>query len=232
MIRFCFAGVLAASVLSSAAPAAERQYSVGDFDKIRLVGAAAVVIESARATTVRARGARNAIEMLSVEVQDRILTIQPLAGSADDGQRRGAGPVTIVVTVPLLNGVKLNGSGSLKIAELRGIQGDVSLTGSGQISITRVTVDRLNARLSGSGTLALAGKALNVDANVKGSGSFVAADLNVADLILMAASTGTTKIAASRSAKITSTGAGSVEIIGAPSCTVQNLGSGTVACGK
>lgn len=232
MTRFCIVVTLATAALASGVSAAERRYSVSDFDKVRLVGAATVIITPARATTLRSTGAREAIEMLSIEVQDRILTIQPLGGSADGRQQRGAGPVTIMITVPQLSGVKLNGSGTLKIAELRGLQGDVSLTGSGQISIARVTVDRLNARLSGSGTLTLMGKALNTDATIKGSGSLIATDLKVADLTLMAASTGTTKIAASRSAKIISTGSGSVEIIGAPSCTVQNLGSGTVACGE
>ncbi len=232
MIKFCIALVCAIASLSGVAAAAERRYSVSDFEKIRLVGAATVIVETGRATTVRASGAPEVIDTFLVEVQDRVLTIQPRAGFVVNPGQRGTGPISIFVTMPLLNGAKLTGGGTLKIAELRGIEGNVTLTGSGQIDIARVAVDRLTARLSGSGTLTLAGKALAAEANITGAGSFAAADLKVADLVLMVASSGATKAAASRSAKITSTGAGSVEIIGAPSCTVQNLGSGTIACGE
>ena len=218
--------------LANMAPAAERRYSISDFDKIRVVGSAGVIVNNGRATTIRATGSREAIEALSIEVQDRVLTVQPITGTFTAQPPSAAGPVTIFITAPLLNGAKLNGSGTLKIAELRGAQADVSLTGSGQIAIARIMVDRLTTRLSGSGTLTLAGKTLNLDANIKGSGSVTATALDAADLKLTAASSGLISMSAKRSAMVTSTGSGSVTITGTPSCTVQNLGVGTVTCGK
>jgi hypothetical protein len=218
--------------LSGVAQAAERRYSITDFDKIRVVGASKVIIEMGRATTVRASGERDALDLLSVESLDRTLTIQPIGGTVATDTRALAKPTTIYITLPLLSNAKLNGSGAIIIASLRGIQVDVSLTGSGQISVAKVMADNLNARLSGSGTLTLAGKALKVDANVKGSGSVAASSLNVADLKLSAASSGTIGMFASRSAAVTSTGSGTVAITGGPSCTVQNIGVGVVTCGK
>lgn len=219
-------------LLGSVAQAAERRYSITDFDKIRVVGASRVIIETGRATTVRAVAERDALDLLSVVSLDRTLTIQPIGGTVATDARALAKPVTIYITTPSLSTAKLNGSGAISIATLRGIQADVSLTGSGQISIAKVMADSLNARLSGSGTLTLAGKALKVDANIKGSGSIAASSLNVADLKLMAASSGTIGMSASRTAMVTATGSGTVAITGGPSCTVQNIGVGTVTCGK
>ena len=218
--------------LSGAASAAERRYSITDFDKIRVVGASRVIIETGRATTVRSSGDRDALDLLSIESLDRTLTIQPVGGTVATDARALAKPTTIYITLPLLSTAKLNGSGAILIASLRGIQADVSLTGSGQISVAKVMADNLNARLSGSGTLTLAGKALKVDANIKGSGSVAASSLNVADLKLTAASSGTIGMFVSRSAMVTATGSGTVAITGGPSCTVQNIGVGVVTCGK
>lgn len=212
--------------------AAERRYSITDFEKIRVVGASRVIIETGRATTVRASGDREALDLLSIESLDRTLTIQPIGGFVASPSQPSFKPATIYITMPLLSTAKLNGSGAISIATLRGIQADVSLTGSGQISVTKVMADNLNARLSGSGTLTLAGKALKVDANIKGSGSVAASKLDVADLKLTAASSGTIGMSATRAAMVTSTGSGTVAIAGGPSCTVQNIGVGTVTCGK
>ena len=218
--------------IGGVAEAAERRYSITDFDKLRVVGASRVIIETGRATTVRAIGEREALDLLSVESLDRTLTIQPIGGFVTSPSQKSFKPATIYITLPLLSSAKLNGSGAISIATLRGIQADVSLTGSGQISVAKVMADNLNARLSGSGTLTLAGKALKVDANVKGSGSLAASSLDVADLKLTAASSGTTAMSATRAANVTSTGSGTVAITGGPSCTVQNIGVGTVTCGK
>lgn len=218
--------------LGSSAQAAERRYSIIDFDKLRVIGASRVIIENGRATTVRAVGDREALDLITLESIDRTLTIQPVSGSVTAQTRPAYKPVTIYISVPMLSAVRLNGSGAINLAMLRGLQTEVALSGSGQISIAKVMTDNLNARLSGSGTLTLAGKALKVDANVKGSGSVAAGSLNVADLKLMAASSGTIGMAASRSANVTATGSGTVAITGGPSCTVQNIGVGTVTCGK
>ena len=219
-------------MLSSASQAGERRYSITDFDKLRLVGASRVIIETGRVTTVRAVGDREALEQITLESLDRTLTIQPVSSTVTSQTKPGFKPVTIYISLPLLSTVKLSGSGAVSVATLRGLQTEVALTGSGQISIAKVITDNLSVRLSGSGTIALAGKALKADANIKGSGSVAAGNLNVADLKLMAASSGTIGMAASRSANITATGSGTVAVTGGPSCTVQNIGVGTVTCGK
>lgn len=221
-------------VLALASPslAAERRYSISDFERIRLVGAARVVVDTARATTVRASGDREALDDLLVEVTDRTLVIQPAGGRVMTEGKRASGPVTIYVTVPRISGARLNGSGAITLSDFGGLQSDIALAGSGQISVSRLKSDNLAVRLSGSGTLTLAGTAQRVDANIKGSGSLAAAKLDAADVKLSAASSGTISLAARRTAGVIATGSGTVVIAGAPACTVQNIGTGTVTCGS
>jgi hypothetical protein len=223
---------LALLLHSGAASAVERRYSISDFERIRVVGASRVIVEVGRATTISAVGERDAIEGLLVEVIDRTLTIQPVAGRVASAALRPLKPATLYITAPVIRSVRLSGAGAIMLAVLRGLQADVSLTGSGQISVKQVMVDNLTARLAGSGTLTLAGKALTVDADIKGAGNVAAGSLDAADLKLTIASSGTSALSARRAAAITSTGSGTVTIVGSPSCTVQNIGVGSVICGK
>lgn len=217
---------------STAASAAERRYSVSDFERIRVIGASRVIVDAGRATTVRATGDREAIEGLLVEVIDRTLTIQPIGGAVATLPSRPVKPATINITAPLIRSARLNGAGAITLAVLRGLQAEVSLSGSGQISVAQVMTDNLTAALSGSGTLTLAGKALKVDANIKGAGNVAASRLDATDLKLTIASSGTSAFSARRTAAVTSTGSGTATIVGAPSCTVQTIGVGAVVCGK
>jgi hypothetical protein len=181
---------------------------------------------------VKAWGTAQAIDNVSVEVQDRTLTIQPLTASVSAASRSGVAPVAIFITVPRISTVRLLGSGVLTVAELRGPQGDVSATGSGVVNVARAATDRLTIRQSGASQVSVAGKTLSLDASSKGTGGIDTTTLAVSDLKLNAASSGTVRMAASRSANVVSNGSGVVEIIGTPACSVQNTGSGEVRCGR
>jgi Putative auto-transporter adhesin, head GIN domain len=224
--------VLTLALLPLPALAAERSYSVGDFERIRVVGPASVSVTYGRGASAKARGLPNAIDQISVEVIDRVLVIQPLVPSETPGVKTARGPVSLFITTPRLTSARLTGSGSLTIAEMKGLLADVSLTGSGSITVARMAVDKLNARFSGSGLLRLAGKVANLDADVKGSGSVDASGLLVADAKLTAAASGSIRITASRSATVSSSGSGAIEIAGKAACSVQNSGAGTVDCGE
>ncbi len=220
------------AAFASPALAAERSYSVSDFDQIRVIGPFAVGVTPARATTVKAKGAVQALENVSVEVQDRILTIQPQTASVSSASKASVAPVTIFITVPRLSTIRMLGSGVLTVAELRGAQGDVSATGSGVINVARVATDRLTIRQSGASQVSVAGKTLSLEASSKGTGGIDTSTLVVSDLKLNAASSGTVRMAASRTANVVSSGSGVIDIIGAPACSVQNTGSGEVRCGR
>ena len=233
-IRVCMKRLylITLAALAAPAPAAERGYSVSDFDNVRVTGPFAVTVVPGRATTVKARGNSLAMEGVSVDVQDGVLIIQPVAASVSSAARADLAPVAIFVVTPRLSSGRLLGSGTLSITDMRGPQVDISLTGSGTVSVTKLAADKLNIRQSGAGQIVLSGKALSADANAKGSGGIDSSALIVADLKLNAASSGNIRMAATRSATGVSSGSGSVLITGKPACAVQNLGSGQVKCGN
>ena len=234
VMKHCLKIIVAIIMAGFALPvsAAERTYSVSDFENIRVVGPFSVTVTPGRSTTAKARGNPLAMDNVSVEVQDKTLTIQPVSASVSSAVRSELAPVAIFITVPRLVNARLSGSGVLAIAELRGAKSDLVLTGSGTISVAKIALDRLGLRLSGAGQMLLTGKALSIEANAKGAGGIEGAKLASLDLKLTASSSGAIHMAASRSASVTSTGSGAIDISGKPACTVQNLGSGTVACGN
>ncbi len=211
--------------------AAERNYSVTDFDEIRVIGAHRVAVTPGRATTVKASGTPAALESLSVETQGRTLVIQSktqtMAGSTP--VPRSAASVT--VTVPILKAVRLQGAGSITAALMRGAQADVALAGSGAIAIARIEADKASLKLSGAGRIEAAGKVKELAADVKGSGELAAEKLASADLKLISATSGSARLLASRSANVTATGSGEVVVQGGAACSVSNKGVGTVICG-
>lgn len=224
--------ILSAFLFAASAQASERRYALSDFDKIQVIGSQRVIVTTARATQVQANGPREAIDALSVEVQDRVLTIQTINNATSAKPVTVSGSATVLITLPLLSEVRLRGAATINIAEMRGLEASISLIGSGTITVARIGVDRLSARLSGSGALTLTGKSKSVIANIKGSGNLMAGSLIAADLKLTAASSGQIVAAAQRSANVVSNGAGNIEIVGKPSCTIQNSGAGTITCGK
>ena len=213
------------------ARAADRTYAIGDFESIFVSGPETVTITTARATTVRATGDAASIDTLSVSVQDRTLRITPLIGNVSRDQK-SRGPVTLRITVPKLSDVRVIGSGSVQIAEMRGLRGSIALIGSGTINLTRAWVDTLAVRLTGAGTITAAGTAKQADIDVKGAGSILAGALTVSDLKVTAASSGKIELSALRSASIRASGAGLIAVSGTATCTTENSGAGSVTCGR
>lgn len=221
----CLALVLSAAPVN----AAERGFPITDFDEIRMFGPHRLTVSTARSTTVRAIGDRLALDSLIIESNGRILTIRSRSAVINDRERL---PLTLVITVPRLKAVRLNGPGTVDVARLEGASAEAAVTGSGVLALRSVQADKLSLRVTGSAVLNAAGSAASLDAVVRGSATLEAPALKVADLKLSSVGPATTNLRASRTANVTATGTGTVTIAGNPSCSVQNLGTGTVACGE
>ena len=105
------------------------------------------------------------------------------------------------------------------------------MSGSGRLAIAAVEADTLVVGLLGGGRITLAGRAKQLRATVQGSGDLQAAELRADDAQIASDTAGTVTVAVARTAKVTATGPGDVEILGSPSCTVVAKGSGEVRCG-
>ncbi len=226
---------LALLAFAAAAPAgaAERTYSITDFDRVQVDGPYRVSLRTGLNSGARAEGSAEALDRVSIDVQSGVLRVRrnrsAWGGYPGEG---GAEPVTVVLTTRDLRNAAVVGSGSLDIDRVRGLRVDLSVSGSGRLTVAAVDADNLMVGLLGSGRIDLAGRAKQLKATVQGSGDLSAAGLSADDAQVASQTAGKIIVDVSRTAKVTATGPGDVEILGSPTCTVQSTGSGQVLCGR
>jgi hypothetical protein len=213
------------------AAAAERTYTVTDFDRVQVEGPYRVILESGRSSAARAEGSTEALDQISVDVQGGTLRVRRNRSAWGGYPGEGAGPVTVTLITRDLRNALVVGSGSLDIDRAGGLRVDLSVSGSGRLSVAAVDADTLVVGLAGGGRITLAGRARQLKATIQGSGDLAAADLQADDAQIASDTAGNVAVAVARSARVTASGPGDVEIIGSPACTVQAKGSGRILCG-
>ncbi len=213
------------------AGAAERTYSVTDFDRVQVDGSYRVTLTTGRSSSARAEGSAQALDHVSVDVQGGTLRVRRNRSAWGGYPGGGTGPVTIALTTRDLRNAAVVGSGSLDIDRAKGLRVDLAVSGSGRLTVGSVEADNLVVGLLGGGRITLAGRAKQLKATIQGSGDLAAADLRADDAQISSDTAGRIVVAAARTAKVISTGPGDVEILGSPSCTVEAKGSGEVRCG-
>jgi hypothetical protein len=225
---------LALLAFAAAAPAgaAERSYSVTDFDRVQVEGPYRVTVTTGLASGARVEGSPEAIERLSVEVLGTTLRVRANQSAWGGYPGDRAGPVSITLTTRDLRAAAVVGSGSLDVDRTRGLRVDLSVNGSGRLAVMAMEADNLVIGLLGGGRITLAGRARQLKATIRGSGDLAAAELRVDDAQLVADTAGNVSVGVARTARVTATGPGDVEILGTPSCTVEAKGSGEVHCGR
>ena len=214
------------------ASAAERTYSITDFDRVQVDGPYRVTLTTGRSSAARAEGSTEALDHLSIDVQSGTLRVRRNRSAWGSPPAAGAGAVTVTLTTRDLRNASVIGSGSLDIDRAKGLRVDFSVSGSGRLSVASVEADNLVVGLLGGGRITLAGRTKQLRANVQGSGDLAAAALSADDAQIGSDTAGNVAVGVAKTAKVTATGAGDVEIIGSPTCTVQAKGSGQVTCGS
>jgi hypothetical protein len=232
MTRTLPPALLALALAASPAGAAERRHSVTDFDRVEVDGPYQVTLRTGLSAGASVEGSADAIDRVSIDVQGNRLRVRrnPSAWGGYPGD--GAGPVKIVLTARDLRAASVVGSGSLEIDRARGLRVDLSVSGSGRLAVAAVDADTLVLGLLGAGRITLAGRAKQLKATIQGSGDLAAAALSADDAQIAADTAGAVTVAVARSVRLKATGSGDVEILGAPSCTIEGQPSGNVTCGR
>jgi hypothetical protein len=225
---------LALLAFAAAAPAgaAERSYSVTDFDRVQVDGPYQVTVTTGLASSARAEGSTEALERVSVEVLGNTLRVRANRSGWGGYPGERAGPVRLAVTTRELHAAMVVGSGSLDVDRTKGLRVDLSVNGSGRLGVAAVEADNLVVGLLGGGRITLAGRAKQLKATIQGSGDLAAAGLSADDAQINADTAGIVTVAVARTVKLNATGPGDVEIIGSPSCALEGQGTGHVVCGN
>lgn len=225
------AALALAAALAAPAAAAERTYSVTDFDRVRIEGPFAVRLTSGRPAAASATGSQQALDRVSITVESGVLRIRPnrSAWSADPGA--ASGPVTIEISTRAVRAATVLGAGSLAMDRASGMRVDLNVEGSGRIAVPAVAVDRLVVGLIGSGRIQIAGTAADLRASVHGWADLDAGALRAQAAQVVTDSAGRVAVGVEREATVTASGIGEVEILGAAACTLRGPSAGQVRCG-
>lgn len=223
---------MALACAAAPASAAEKRFSVTDFDRVQVEGPFTVTLRTGLASGAVAEGGARGLDRVKIEVVGRLLKVKTNISAWGGYPGEQPGPVTIALTTRDLKGASVRGSGSLGIDKAGGLKFDLSLSGSGSIAIDRLEADRAEVGLLGAGSIRVAGKVKTLKASIQGSGNLDAAKLKVDDADIVAGTSGAIAVEAVRTAKVNAAGAGDVTIAGSPACTVVTRGSGTVICGR
>ena len=220
---------LAASIAASAS-AADRRFTVTDFDRVQVDGPFQVTLTTGKAVSAIASGSSQATDRVSIEVQGRTLRVRPNRSGWGGYPGEGSGPVTIAISTHNLRGASVTGSGSISIDKVKAMKFDAMVSGSGRVAVASMDADTLNLGLLGSGKISMAGKVKQLRATVQGNGDLDAPMLWADDAQVNSETSGNVAVAVRRAARITSQGSGETRILGTATCTTTATGSGRVVC--
>jgi len=207
-----------------------RDFQVGAFDKISLLGSPNVIVTVGGAPSVRAEGDSKRLEALEVKVENGILKIGYKKGNWSFG-RREHGPVTVHVSAPSLTGAEVAGSGDMKIDKVEGGDFAGEIAGSGEIQLAALRARNASFAIAGSGGVTANGTAETAEFDIAGSGDIRAGGLQVKRAKVSIAGSGNVETKATESANVDIMGSGDVLVTGGAKCSVNKMGSGDVRCG-
>jgi len=222
--------LLAAALCALAAPAgaADRNFGITSFDKVRVDGPFKVTLTTGVAPYAKATGSSAALNRVAVEVRGDTLVVHNNLDSWGGYPGTDSGPVEISIGTHDLNAAWLNGSGALFIDKVKGLSFDLSVQGSGAGEIADVKVDQLKVSVIGTASARLAGEAARVTAVIRGISTLDALALSAKDATLGADGAATISASVSDSAKIDANGPATIRLSGSPACTLRVAGSASV----
>ncbi len=222
--------VTAAILVAAPALAAEQSFPVGGFDRIALGGSPDVTVTTGGAVSVRATGEQKALDRLDIRVEGGVLKIGTKRGSWNIGWS-DYGKVRIAVSVPMVRGVEVGGSGSIGVDRVKTPDFAVAVGGSGSVRVAALDTGRAHFDVGGSGSIAASGRCGSADMNIGGSGNLRLAGLKCDTLNAAVAGSGDIDAHASQSAAVSIVGSGDVRVGGTSKCSVATRGSGRATCG-
>jgi hypothetical protein len=141
--------------------------NVSGFTALSLQGSADVDVTFGDAEAVVVEADDNILPLIQTNVQNGQLVIS----TKNNTNYQSAYPARVLVTMKSLDGLRLNGSGSINVSDLNGDSLQITLPGSGNITV-QGTANSVNITLSGSGIVNCAElKAKSATAKISGSGN-------------------------------------------------------------
>ena len=220
-----------------------QEFDLDDFNKIESQASFDVIVQQGTTQKVVVEGQQNIIDRIQLKVSNENLEMDLQNGSYRNFE------LTVLITVPNLEKVLLDGSGNIEIIDfeeddlelkIKG-SGNINATGqltivnqikihddgSGNIKIEDLVADEVVAIIKGSGNIEVEdGSTKDLDITLDGSGDMKLYDLQSEDCIVVSKGSGITMVRASNDLNVTLSGSGDVKYKGNPQVDVVDNGSG------
>ncbi|MEM7703289.1 MAG: head GIN domain-containing protein [Pseudomonadota bacterium] len=183
---------------------------------------------NSEAPKVTLRGPPEMVADTLVTVEDGTLSIRFIEG-AEWQWNTGAG-MHAFVSLPALNSVALQGSGSVDVYSAKAENFEAGTGGSGSITIHKLEAENVQLGVGGSGSVTAGGTATNAIYGVGGSGGVNAKGLRVATAEIGVGGSGSIYADVSDTAKIGVGGSGRVDVVGGAKCTFDPSQASKIEC--
>jgi len=206
-----------------------RNISIGRFERLKVSGPFKVgVLVDDDPAVVRLAGPPALLADTIATVEGDTLVIRFREG-ATWSWNPGSG-VNIFVSTPNLSAVYLERAAEVEIGGVRGEMFSASTDGSATIAVRQLEVRHVQLTTGGSGGITIEGRAHDAAYVVGGSGSIDAKRLQVESASIAIGGAGSAYADVSKTANISVSGAGRVEVVGGASCIKQPANSHNVDC--
>jgi hypothetical protein len=217
---------------------------ISDFEGVEVEGSFIVYIDSSNETSILVEADENLLDEIRTQVRGNNLIIETYR----DRCLNSRNDITIYVTAPDIEEIKLLGSGRIYCDEFESSEMNVELTGSGSIffdyinsnesdidligsGTIRGTIDTYSANIliEGSGIVRLEGSAHHANMDLLGSGSIQAREFttDIADVDLTGS--GKVEVFATEFLEASVTGSGMIYYYGNPAEVIKHIsGSGNI----
>ncbi|WP_380875638.1 DUF2807 domain-containing protein [Sphingomonas sp. DBB INV C78] len=206
-----------------------RDFALSGFDKVDLRGPDDVTVRVGPAASVRAEGDTAILDRLEITVVGNELRVSRKKNQSNWNGTRGTAKVT--VTLPVLTGASIDGSGDMTVDRVKAASFDGSVAGSGNLSVAALEAQAADLSIAGSGNITVAGHTQKVSGSIAGSGNIEAAGLQSDTASLSVMGSGNINVGARTSASVSLMGSGDATVTGGAKCTVRKMGSGDARCG-
>ena len=188
---------------------------------VGLFASVTVIEGSPQRITITGSAAR--LAQVQAEVQDGVLCFRSSASDSWLPQWRTPEQVSISVTLPAVQVLKLRGAGALTgLGTLRAPALAVALTGAGQATLA-VHNTRTSVSISGAGAVTMRGTTTNQAVAIDGAGRYHGFGLQSATTVASIAGYGSGEVLATKSVTGTVSGVGRIRYRGQPATVVRHV---------
>lgn len=242
----CFSALILLSCdnVKGEGPIVTETIQVEDFQSFDLQGSFDVIVLPGITQSVSAEGHANIIDRLVRDVDGGNWEVKLKNGNYHNFE------LTITITTPGLEEIRLSGSGDIEISQLTvphfvlesDGSGDIRVTGalevqdhcellirgSGDMNVDFIQASSAQFEITGSGDMRLDGEVNNAEYRVSGSGDLHAFDLKAEDAEVHSSGSGVCELTAHSTLDVEISGSGNVCYRGNPVISQQVSGSGNL----